>query len=90
MQRAIGMDRYNQTITGNTAPTLRSSALYDGIPHVITITMNTYQVVEEDIISSLLASDCRRGGGVAIVVPKTDRIPDGIRIQQTWNTGSNE
>ena len=36
---------------------------------VISITMNTYQVINEDeIIPSLLASDSHRGGGIAIAI----------------------
>ena len=58
---------------------------------VISITMNTYQVINEDeIIPSLLASDSHRGGGIAIVISESDRKPDGKRIQQIGYAGSDE
>ncbi len=58
---------------------------------VISITMNTYQVINEDeIIPSLLASDSHRGGGIAIVISKSDRKPDGKRIQQVRHTRSSQ
>lgn len=41
---------------------------------VITITMNSYQVVTEDeVVPSILASDSHRGGGLAIVISESDR-----------------
>ncbi len=47
---------------------------------IISITMNTYQVINDDeIIPSLLASDSHRGGGIAIVISELGRhgcIPD--------------
>lgn len=59
--------------------------------NVITITMNTYQMVNEDeIIPSLLASDSNRGGGIEVVISESNGQPDGERIQQTWNPRSNE
>lgn len=53
--------------------------------------MNTYQTVNEDeIIPSLLASDCHRGGGIAVVISDSDRSADGERIPKEWDARSNE
>ena len=40
-----------------------------GTTKVVTITANTYQMINEDeIVPSLLASDWKRGGGIAVVI----------------------
>ena len=58
---------------------------------VLTITMNSYQVVTEDgTIPTILSSDSHRGGGIAIVIPKSNRELDGKRIRQIRNSRSNE
>ena len=44
-----------------------------------------------EIIPSLLASDSHRGGGgIAIIISKSDRKSDGKRIQQIGYAGSDE
>ena len=58
---------------------------------IITVTMNTYQVINDDeIIPSLLASDSHRGGGIAIVISESNRSLDGERIPEVRHAGSAE
>ena len=86
--QAIGVDLYNQCITGDIAKTMNAiKSDADHVPCVITITMNTYQAVNDDgIIPSLLASDSHRGGGIAIVISECDGLINGKRIQQAGHT----
>lgn len=64
MSEVIGIDLYNQCTTGGVAMTLASArADNEHVPCIVSITMNTYQVVSDDgVIPSLLASDSHRGG----------------------------
>lgn len=57
-----------------------------------TVTANSYQIVTngDEAIGSMLSSDSKRGGGVAVVISADDRFADGERLSKAGNARGEE